>query len=128
MIANNCQLGMVFGGTRFLLFAMEDIRRHKKTIHQLQCSDILDTCPSADAVGAIRVLVAAALGNDKDAFFRANNIAVGIAQPSSGRKDGRPVRDAAKKARKGWQPEKKQTRRGGKAAATEGSGAEISVC
>lgn len=81
MIAHNCQFAVIFGGQNFILLAMVDLHRNRGLVHQLQCSDILQTIPDPNTglSGAFQVTIAVLLG-PKEAFFDANGITFGIIQ------------------------------------------------
>lgn len=46
MIENNCQLGVIFGGKRFILLAIVDELHNDNIVHQMRCSDILQAIPA----------------------------------------------------------------------------------
>lgn len=97
MIAKDCQFGIIFGGQQFILLAMVDYFRNGHIVHQLQCSDILDTIPANDSLpGGLKVTIAALLGL-KNSFLNANGMAVGIAYVIPTERP--PTREAAKKGR-----------------------------
>ena len=97
MIAKDCQLAVIFGGQRFILLAMVDYFSNGHLVHQLQCSDILDTIPANDSLpGAFKVTIAALLG-PKNSFFNTNGMAVGIAYVLPAERP--PTREAAKKGK-----------------------------
>ena len=132
MIANSCQLGVLFGGKRFILFLMLDQVRNGQIIHQMQCSPILDTSPGGGSPGLIQVTIAALLGS-KDAFFKATNIRAGLTvvreEPESKGKKIRkqPFRKAAKKRSSSSQTGQKRKKRTGTARATQEIPADLSV-
>ena len=123
MVAERCQLGVLFGGQQFILFAIEDIRRGDNIVHQMQCSHILQTsrAPGSTSPDAIQVTIAALLG-PKKGFFRANNISIGIAVGTEkSESKSHPQPKAVEQAKSA-----KQSQRRGKAgagAATSSAGA-----
>ena len=60
---------------------MVDLHRNRGIVHQLQCSNILQTIPDPDTglPGAFQVTAAALLG-PKEAFFNVNGTPFGIIQ------------------------------------------------
>lgn len=96
MIADNCQIGLLFGGHRFILFLITDVQQGDRWVHHMQCSDILHTVtPQGQSTpSAIQICIAAFLGS-RDAILQHMNKRVGIAV---GTRDDQSLRRSARVA------------------------------
>lgn len=68
MIADNCQIGILFGGHRFILFFINDTIVAGVSQHHMACSSILDTVPQPgqNTPSAMQICIAALLGGKDD--------------------------------------------------------------
>ena len=59
---NNCPLGMLFGGQRFILFMIYDAQEDTEIHHPMMCSKTYQTGPTDGSASAIQVTAAALFG------------------------------------------------------------------
>lgn len=126
MIAKDCQFGVIFGGQQFILLAMIDVHRNGYLVHQMRCSNILQTIPAPGngLPGAFQITIATLLG-PKHAFFNARGITYGLLQFLP---EGRPpTRKAAEKGKSTSESARKEK---GRMQAAQGSSgtSRVSYC
>ena len=77
MIADNCHLGILFGGQRFMLFLIHEFDDSGVTRRRMLCSRIYQTFAVDGSPNAIRVAIAALLGS-KEACIQSQKLVAGF--------------------------------------------------
>lgn len=127
MISEPCQFGVVFGGQRFIMFAMEDGLRGGRAIHRLRCSEVMGTSSSDNNHPDLTQVTIAALLGPKEAAVRSLGMHVGSSVSNRKREPRRSER--FKRSESASQSSKEMRKEGISTAGTAVSNAKaISVC